>query len=105
MWTQNLRPFVSVVARLVGYPFDALDWSAFEAGLPDTDSEQGNWFVYPFGPSEQSPSVAVAYEPGADEMVSVRVLAVGPEVIREVVLLGDICRDYHLTDAHGPMSL
>jgi len=67
IWTSNLRPFLEVVALEIGYSFDDSDWLAFAVGLAGTDSERGPWFEYPVGPL----TVLVAYEPGADEMVTV----------------------------------
>jgi hypothetical protein len=64
VWTDNLRPVIETVAHLLGYRFDDSDWSAFEAGLPSTDSEREPWFEYPLAEA----SVEVALEPGAEEM-------------------------------------
>lgn len=69
IWTDNLRPLVAELAQLVGYQCDDGDWLAIEHGIQGTDSETDRWFEYPVG----SMAVLLALEPGADEMVQVRV--------------------------------
>jgi hypothetical protein len=89
--TDNLRPFVETVAFLLGYRFDESDWSAFEAGLPSTDSERGPWFEYPLAGA----SVEVALEPGAEEMVQLRFTGLG-HLEDRVAFLGELARNYLL---------
>ena len=67
IWADNLRPLLVELSLLAGYRFGDSDWIAVEHGLRGTDSETGLWFEYSLG----RVSVAVAFEPGADEMVSV----------------------------------
>jgi hypothetical protein len=49
----NLRPFLEVVSRLVGYEFDDLDWGAVESGIDEAERNGGqlefNWFDYSLG--------------------------------------------------------
>jgi hypothetical protein len=68
IWTDNLLPLLLELAQLAGYRFDDSDWIAVEHGVRETDSETGPWFEYPLG----RVWVALALEPGADEMVSVK---------------------------------
>jgi hypothetical protein len=87
IWTANLRPFAETASRLLGHTFDDLDCAAVTAGLPGTDSEHGPWFAYPLGDVQ----LLVAHEPGADEMVSVRLDPLADRA--------DIMRDHHVERA------
>lgn len=49
IWQSNLRPFLTELALVAGYPFDDSDWIAVEYGVRGTDSEAGIWFEYPVG--------------------------------------------------------
>ena len=93
IWTENLRPFLEVLAVLTEYQFDESDWHAFTAAVDGTDSERGPWFDYPFG----SATVAVAREPGAGEMLSVRVENIGDEWHDRLRWTSDIMRNWRLT--------
>jgi hypothetical protein len=90
VWTNNLQPFLEVVSRLLDYDFDDLDWVAVQAGLPGTDSERGPWFDYPIG----EVAVHVAYEPGADEMVTLRLDPVDDR--DDITLVAEMARTYEL---------
>ena len=68
IWTGNLRPLLVEPGRLTGDGFDDSDWIAVEYGIQGTDSEAGPWFSYPVGRI----GVRLALEPGADEMVTVK---------------------------------
>ena len=95
IWTPNLRPFAETASRLLDYTFDDSDWAAVSAGLPGTNSEEGPWFSYPIGDVQ----LLVAYEPGADEMVSVRLDDLPDRA--DIALLGDIMRDYQVTERNS----
>ena len=90
IWTAKPRPFAETASRLLGYTFDDSDWAAVSAGLPGTNSEAGPWFSHPIGEVQ----LLVAYEPSADEMVSVRLDDLPDRA--EITLLGDIMRDYQV---------
>ena len=68
IWTDNLPALLAELALLAGCRFGASDWPAVACGLRRTDSEAGPWFEYLLGHI----FVAVAFEPGADEMVAVK---------------------------------
>jgi hypothetical protein len=79
----------------MGHSFDDSDWAAFEVGLVGTDRERGPWFDYPLARSR----LLVAYEPGADEMVTVRLD--GEQVASEKVRwLADLMREYRIVRRH-----
>ena len=63
-----------------------------EHGVAGTDSDSGPWFDYPIGHL----TVSVAFEPGAEEMVSVRVEGTGMQSEFSLGELADICRCYEL---------
>ena len=90
IWTENLRAALEVMSRLLGYRFDDLDWAAIEAGLPETDSEAGRWFDYPIAAA----TVLIAYEPGADEIVSLELHGIDDR--DDIGLVADIMRDYEV---------
>jgi hypothetical protein len=93
VWTDNLRPLLVELARLVGYRFDESDWIAVEHGVRGTDSEAGPWFGYPVGRL----SVAMAVEPGADETAWVKLDGAGETEQEKIRWLGNIMRDWHLS--------
>lgn len=90
IWTANLRPFVQVLSRDVGYQFDASDWIAIEFGLGGTDSEAGPWFDYPIG----GLTLSVALEPGACEMVTIRIDGDTSSTSTRIDWLADLMRCY-----------
>lgn len=94
IWTDNLRPLVAELAQLVGYRFDDGDWLAIEHGIQGTDGEAGRWFEYPVG----SMVVLLALEPGADEMVRVRVDGAAGSQTERISWLAGLLRSWHLTE-------
>jgi hypothetical protein len=93
IWTGNLRPLAAELARLTGYQFSDSDWIAIEYGVQQTDSEAGQWFEYPVGRLV----VTLALEPGADEMVSVKIDGAAESEQQQIVWLGHIMRNWHLS--------
>lgn len=93
VWTGNLLPFATELARLAGYAFCDSDWAAIEHGIRGTDAEAGQWFQYPLGRI----TVKTALEPGADEMAIVAVAGVADGEQQLVSWLGDIMRNWHLS--------
>lgn len=96
VWTANLQPWLEFASHLVGYDFDDSDWGAIEGCLSGTDSEVGLWCDYPLG---SVATVFVAYEPGADEMVSLRIEGHPTTLDSQLNVLSDLCRDFTLTRA------
>lgn len=98
IWTVNLRPFMELVSSDLAYAFGDADWTAIEHGLVGTDSEQSPWFDYPVGGAA---TVSVAFEPGADEMVSIRLdgdlTTIGPRI----EWLANLLRDYEMQPRGG----
>jgi hypothetical protein len=92
IWTVNLQPFLEIVSHEVGYAFAASDWTAIELGLTGTDSEHGPWFDYPVGQL----AVNVAFEPGAHEMVSIRIDGDTTKTETKIRWLTELLRDYEL---------
>jgi len=76
MWIfdENLRPWLEIVATIVGYNFDGLDWDAIQAGIDATDAERDRWFEYPFGDArvvlarDIGSSVVMARLSGAEDL-------------------------------------
>jgi hypothetical protein len=95
IWTDNLRPLLTEIALLAGYRFGDPDWIAVEHGMRGTDSEAGAWFEYPVG----RVVVTAAFEPGANEMVSVRLDGATEAEAEKIRWLGDLMRSWHLTGA------
>jgi hypothetical protein len=82
------------LSLLAGYRFGDFDWIAVEHGLRGTDSEAGPWFEYSLGRI----SVTVAFEPGADEMVSVTLDGASESEQERIRWLGSLMQNWHLSD-------
>jgi hypothetical protein len=95
--TVNLRPFLEILSHELRYDFDASDWTAVEFGLAGTDSEHGPWFDYPVGQL----TVNVAFEPGADEMVSIRIDGDTARTQAKIDWLTDLLRTYEVRPRGG----
>ena len=48
IFEENLRPFLEVLSRFVGYSLDEDDWTAISHGVKDTFAEKGLWYDYSF---------------------------------------------------------
>ena len=94
IWTDNLRPLLVEIGLLADYRFDESDWIAAEHGLAMTDSEAGPWFDYPIGHI----LVSTALEPGAGEMVIVRVDEATDTELEKIRWLGHLMRNWHLSE-------
>jgi hypothetical protein len=92
VYHENLRPFLEVISRLVGYEFDDLDWIAIEFGIDEAERSgpqlEFNWFEYPIG----GVPVRLAW-PGRIE------LAADAEIERAAALLITVMQDYVCTKA------
>ena len=64
MLVENIRPFLEIIAGLVGTEVDGWDWDAIALGLKDTDHELGRWFSYQFTGARGSISLRLALESG-----------------------------------------
>lgn len=93
VFEENLRPWLEVVSKVVGYDFDDLDWQAVATGIKDSDAEQSRWYEHPLG---EGPShVKVAREVGA-AVVAVNVVV--PEDTGDRVKLATaIAQTYRLS--------
>lgn len=95
IWPCNLRPRFTELAMLENYQFDDSDWLAIGQGVIGTDSEAGRWFSYPVG----SLTIWLALEPGADEMISVKVDGAEDDPERQQIgWLAGITRNWQLSD-------
>jgi hypothetical protein len=93
IWADNLRPLLVELALLTGYRFGDADWIAVENGMRGTDSEVGPWFEYPLG----HVSVTAAFEPGADEMVSVRLDGANESEQERIRWLRGLMQNWHFS--------
>ncbi len=72
VWDRNIRPFLDLLSRYVGYSFDDTDWQAVALGLEATDDDrQEHWYSYPLEGHHQL-TVLLANAVGSS-VVSVRV--------------------------------
>lgn len=60
----NLRAFLTSLGWFVAYNFDPDDWQAIEAGLRNTDGDQGRWYEYEFHGKEVA-RLRLAKHPGS----------------------------------------
>lgn len=73
IWSENVQPFLALMARYVGYSFDDSDWQAVELGLEATDDEHPDrWYSYPLVGSDHRIDVHLAKAVDGNE-VTVRV--------------------------------
>jgi hypothetical protein len=94
IWADNLRPLLTELPSWPVYRFGDADWTAVEHSLRGTDSQAGPWLEYPLG----RVSATVAFEPGADEMVSVKLDEAGESDQERIRWLGNLMRNWHLSD-------
>ncbi|GAA3197955.1 hypothetical protein [Nonomuraea roseoviolacea] len=94
---RNARAFCEIVASLVRYDFDDLDWQAVEAALPHTDDErEAGWYGYPLVGEVTRLDLRLARAVGG-AVVSVEVRGVVDEVLRgQVELACDVAAAYDL---------
>ncbi|MGB9996207.1 hypothetical protein ACPMJQ_16700 [Streptomyces pseudogriseolus] len=73
---RNLRAFLELLSRYVGYAFDDTDWDTIETGVRDTDDETSDgWYSYPLAGTHATLDVGLARSVGS-EVMSVSVTGV-----------------------------
>ncbi|MEU2397108.1 MULTISPECIES: hypothetical protein [Streptomyces] len=66
---RNLRAFLELLSRYVGYAFDATDWDTVEDGVRDTDDEKSDgWYSYPLAGTHATLDVSLARSVGSEVM-------------------------------------
>lgn len=76
IWGRNLRSFLELLSRYVGYDFDTTDWDTVASAVEDTDDEHADrWYSYPLAGSVHEIEIRLARSVGGDE-VSVKVSGV-----------------------------
>ncbi|GII28881.1 hypothetical protein [Planotetraspora mira] len=95
IWEENTRVLCEVLAWLVGYTFDDLDWMAIGAALPDTDDEnEGRWYSYPLVGGKATLELRLAQAVGGCEL-SFEVFGSADEVLSaQIRLAGDMAAQY-----------
>ena len=58
---EDMRPWCELIAEIVGYAFDDLDWDAVVAGMANADRHKDRWFAYSFVGAEAI-HVRMAYD-------------------------------------------
>jgi len=101
IFEENLRPWLEIVASIVGYAFEAEDWDAVHFGLANTDSEEGRWYRYPFGTT--AVCAALARDPGT-AVVACELDGVLPEQQKLVALAVSIAQQYQVEHRARPPS-
>ncbi|MFF9105675.1 hypothetical protein ACF1AU_34555 [Streptomyces rubrogriseus] len=82
VWSENVLPFLALLAGYAGYNFDGTDWQAVELGLEATDDEHPDrWYSYPLLGLNHHLEVHLAQAVDGNE-VSVRVAGTSnPELL------------------------
>ncbi|GII02308.1 hypothetical protein [Planobispora takensis] len=95
-----MRVFCEILASLVGYEFDDLDWQAVEVGLVDTDDErEERWYGCPLIGAVVSLDLKPARAVGGTE-VSVKVYGAADDALRaQVELACDVAASYDISRA------
>ncbi|MFI9255197.1 hypothetical protein [Streptomyces sp. NPDC053069] len=76
IWERNLRSFLELLSRYVGYGFDATDWETVALAVEATDDDQADgWYSYILVGKKQEVEVRLARSVGGDE---VSVIVNGP---------------------------
>ncbi|MEU8196030.1 hypothetical protein AB0C10_19805 [Microbispora amethystogenes] len=98
IWEENTRVLCEVLAQLVGYTFDDLDWMAIGAALPTTDDEdEGRWYSYPLVGPKTTLELRLAQAVGGCEL-SFEVFGSADEVLSaQIKLVGDMAAQYVIT--------
>ncbi|MCI4142384.1 hypothetical protein [Streptomyces sp. MMS20-AI2-20] len=66
---RNLRAFLELLSRYVGYAFDDTDWDTVETGVRDTDDEKADgWYSYPLAGTHATLDVSLARSVGSEVM-------------------------------------
>jgi hypothetical protein len=90
----NLRPFLEIAARRVGYGFGQDDWNAIHLALPVTDHEHDRWYEYEFG-GPHPIRIRLAEDPGSS-VVFVEV-SCDPDTENELRVVIEIVQEYRLS--------
>ncbi|MGW0485276.1 hypothetical protein [Nonomuraea sp. NPDC003214] len=95
---ENARVFCEILASLIGYEFDDLDWQAVETGLSSTDDEQEErWHGYPLVGETARLDLRLAQAVGGS-VISVEVYGAVGDVLREQVELAcDVAAAYGMS--------
>jgi hypothetical protein len=104
IYEDNLRAWLELVAGIVGYKFDELDWDAVRAGVADTDSEAERCYEYPLGKS--GTRVELAAEPGTS-VIAVRTIGATSAIQARFELVTSIAQSYRIcprSDAQQAVS-
>jgi hypothetical protein len=91
---EEIRPWCELIAEVVGYSFDDLDWDAVTAGMANADRHQDRWFEYSITGPTDTIQLRMAYNINED---NVSVIWEAPphlhSLIRQVT---SIVQRYHL---------
>ncbi|GLX02973.1 hypothetical protein [Microtetraspora sp. NBRC 16547] len=92
---ENARVLCEVLAWLVGYTFDDLDWMAVDTALPDTDDEnEGSWHSYPLVGTKATLELRLAQAVGGSAL-SFKVFGSADQVLSaQIKLAGDMAAQY-----------
>ena len=80
---EEMRPWCELIAEIVGYPFDDLDWEAVVAGMADADAHKDRWFEYSLVGKETA-HLRMAYNIGDG---NVSVICEAPDHLRPLIEL------------------
>ncbi|GGQ28849.1 hypothetical protein [Streptosporangium pseudovulgare] len=99
---ENARVFCEILASLIGYEFDDLDWQAIRTALPDTDDEQAErWYDHPLIGAMARLDVRLAQAVGGT-VISVEVFGVRKDDLlhAQVKLACDLAAAYVIRSGH-----
>ncbi|GII57912.1 hypothetical protein Pth03_63010 [Planotetraspora thailandica] len=104
IWEENTRVLCEVLAQLVGYAVDDLDWMAIDTALPDTDDENDErWYSYPLVGAKATLELRLAQAVGGFEL-SFEVFGPADEALSaQIKLVGDLAAQYVIMPRAGLM--
>lgn len=94
IFEEGLRPFLTVLGRLVKYDFNAVDWDAIGPANFNTSEEDDKWYEYVFM-GELRANFKIAYEKGS--CVYHIILEGPPEIKDRVELAVSMLNEFRLT--------
>ncbi|GII56871.1 hypothetical protein Pth03_52600 [Planotetraspora thailandica] len=99
IWEENARVLCEILASLVGYTFDDLDWQAVGSALPDTDDDgEGRWYSYFLVGAEAALELRLARAVGGSEL-SFEVFGSADGVLyAQIKLAGDMATRYAISN-------
>ncbi len=59
---EEMRPWCELIAEIVGYAFNDLDWDAVVAGMANADRHKDRWFEYSFEGTRGTIHLRMAYD-------------------------------------------